>query len=638
MFMNILEAYILGLNRAKSMPRRTYGSQIKARVRRLLEALFAFVNWDFDFDERDLNIKIEAKWEGEDTHHPKLIVRTTLADLERLTAQDKYPHKLSKAQIREALYLLRDFLQILEDNRTKTQGALIWNFTLKLWSKSKDKNLQQFDLVWEACRSEKSKDLERTIKQSGDSYQSLHNWHDICQQMLGPHKRLTTNQMLSAHDDMKFELGSIYVPLAVVQRSKPDRRCEDVLPEEGSKLYAPISEGKQRFEHEDFLAQVLQAGVGSSRGRRIALIGEPGAGKTTRAQAIAFWILNNNLGLPIWISLADLPREDGHLKSLDEYLLTNWLVKAIPKPRLTDAIATDFTNQFDLGQVWLFLDGVGETRVETGNFASLHWVASQLQGWVGKARVVLTCRVNVWEGNINPLEEFETYRLLGFDYPEQVHEFIRRWFHLTQATLLNALNPRTEVAFQSHLGNAQRGSNQGERLWNELDKPENQRLQDLVKNPLRLALLCSIWQCGNDGRLDTNAELYQQLVRAFYIWNQTRFPTTCQQQQQLNTALGRLAKRAMEQEKWRFLLQHQLVCAELGDSLNLALELGWINQVGLAGESVFPERVYAFFHPVFQEYFATADTGRRGSTEGQRWGDGGRRERFEGYEIDRNGD
>ncbi|MBD2168106.1 hypothetical protein H6G04_27350 [Calothrix membranacea FACHB-236] len=53
-------------------------------------------------------------------------------------------------QIREALNLLKDFLKILEDNRIHTQGSDDWHFSLKLWSRDKEKNLKQFDEVWES--------------------------------------------------------------------------------------------------------------------------------------------------------------------------------------------------------------------------------------------------------------------------------------------------------------------------------------------------------------------------------------------------------------------------------------------------------------------------------------------------------
>ncbi|WP_292706106.1 hypothetical protein [Nostoc sp. NMS2] len=36
----------------------------------------------------------------------------------------------------------------------------------------------------------------------------------------------------------------------------------------------------------------------------------------------------------------------------------------------------------------------------------------------------------------------------------------------------------------------------------------------------------------------------------------------------------------------------------------LALKLGWLNEVGVAAESVTKEKVYAFYHTTFEEYFA----------------------------------
>ncbi|MBN3952082.1 MAG: hypothetical protein HWQ38_38670 [Nostoc sp. NMS7] len=76
-----------------------------------------------------------------------------------MTQKDKYLGKLTKAQIREALNLLKDFLKILEDNRIQTQGSEDWRFTLKLWSKDREKNLKRFDEAWEKNRPKKSKEL-----------------------------------------------------------------------------------------------------------------------------------------------------------------------------------------------------------------------------------------------------------------------------------------------------------------------------------------------------------------------------------------------------------------------------------------------------------------------------------------------
>ncbi|MEH1950525.1 MAG: NB-ARC domain-containing protein [Nostoc sp.] len=135
------------------MPRITYGPQIQKRVKRLLEALFCFVDGEFEDD----NFKIESDWKEADSANPKLTVQTTLVALELLTQKDKYPGKLAKAQIREALNLLKDFLKILEDNRLQTKGVEEWRFTLKLWSRDREKNLKRFDEAWESSRPEKSK-------------------------------------------------------------------------------------------------------------------------------------------------------------------------------------------------------------------------------------------------------------------------------------------------------------------------------------------------------------------------------------------------------------------------------------------------------------------------------------------------
>jgi len=60
----------------------------------------------------------------------------------------------------------------------------------------------------------------------------------------------------------------------------------------------------------------------------------------------------------------------------------------------------------------------------------------------------------------------------------------------------------------------------------------------------------------------------------------------------------------------RFRLSHKFVREVLGDRKQqnslfwLALKLGWLNEVGVAAESATKEKVYAFYHPTFEEYFA----------------------------------
>jgi DNA replication protein DnaC len=136
------------------MARPNYGPQAKKRTKRLLEALLAYANYELEEGDR---LDIQFRWQAEN----QLVVKTKVRVLEELTSLDKYPDKLTKEQIKEALQLLRKFLEILEDNRITPQGSEDWRFTLKLWHKRHDTeaNLKRFDVEWERRRPEKSKQV-----------------------------------------------------------------------------------------------------------------------------------------------------------------------------------------------------------------------------------------------------------------------------------------------------------------------------------------------------------------------------------------------------------------------------------------------------------------------------------------------
>lgn len=131
------------------MGRVSYGELTKLRVMRLLEALLAYAGGEVEGSER-LNISCQPQADN------RLVFRTTLREIELLTAKYRYDAKLTKPQIREALNHCKDFLEILEDNRTKTQGAEDWHFTLKLWAKDKTANLEECDRQWEQRKPTKS--------------------------------------------------------------------------------------------------------------------------------------------------------------------------------------------------------------------------------------------------------------------------------------------------------------------------------------------------------------------------------------------------------------------------------------------------------------------------------------------------
>ncbi|WP_443029171.1 NACHT domain-containing protein [Spirulina sp. CS-785/01] len=231
---------------------------------------------------------------------------------------------------------------------------------------------------------------------------SLAEWRSIAELMLANQQALTANPA--------FKRVDVYVPLALVERRptqqrKPGQSLEN--PEEWGReaeTITPIAE-------DAFFNQVLRQGKSpKSQGRRIAVIGEPGSGKTTRLQAIADWILAENLGIPIWIELAQFT----------ELTLVDYLEKWLKSAGVEGAIAS---LQDHKEHLWLLMDGLDEmvARIERPQVSQL------LTGWVGLGRAMITCRVNVWEADQNAFSGFDVYRNLPFEV-DQMETFIRRFF------------------------------------------------------------------------------------------------------------------------------------------------------------------------------------------------------------------
>jgi predicted NACHT family NTPase len=411
------------------------------------------------------------------------------------------------------------------------------------------------------------------------------DWHHISQTMLSEQLRLTTNPLTSG-EGISHRTTQVYVPLGLVERKKQTRRKEDVSPEQGSELYRE-TEITQTFEYQQFLQQVLkQRQSPKSQGKRIAIIGEPGAGKTTLLQQITSWVSGEIPdAIVIWISLANLQGRE-----LEAYLFEVWLqavARKVGQAEASTQIKNDFVAQFNQGLVWLLLDGVDEMQATVGN--ALGECDRQLRTGtlLQQARIVLSCRLNLWDGGSNALDSFDNYRTLEFSYPQQVEQFIGNWFgSLPSAETLT-----------------------GQRLCSALGEPGKERIRDLAKNPLRLTLLCFNWYLGEGKLPGTKAGLYEQFVADFYEWKKGQFATTGEQRKRLNAALGELAREAIDKEATRFRLRQDFVCEYLGEPgdaeslFGLALRLGWLNKVGVDGEN--PRKgVYAFFHPTFQEYFA----------------------------------
>ena len=421
--------------------------------------------------------------------------------------------------------------------------------------------------ITDLCNCDNSEQVEEAV---------YIDWREVCQELLNQRKWLTTNPLTTG---VRFRVDDVFIKLGVVKRPEksqytPDNHTLPLSTKNNDDQVTPIP-------YDDFFQKVLKEKQSAkSQGSRIAIIGEAGAGKTTQLQKIGEWILEKTDDIPIWISLTEIGE-----KSINEYLLNDWLRNATQELETSPQQYQDeLGNLLKTGKVWLLLDGVDEMSVSD----PLYQIASQInEKLLQNIRVVLTCRLNVWDRGKNSLDGFDVYKNLDFDYPTEVHQFISNWF--------------------------KNDYEQGEKLKSELEKSNKEVIQYLVKNPLSLTLLCYSWQLQQGKRElpEIKAGLYEWFVDTFYEWNKNKVQVNLDRitRQNINNFLGELSKTALDQETSRFRLSQKFITQFLGedkqkiDLFDLAVELNWLIPIGVAKENPL-ETVYAFFHPTFQEYFA----------------------------------
>jgi energy-coupling factor transporter ATP-binding protein EcfA2 len=537
-----------------------FADRTKNFTRKVFKSLLDFAY--LDEDERDR--AISCSWIE--------TCRTIKFKVSKAQLQDLYgglhSEKTFENEIRPAITSYLKILGVIENMTTRKD---LREFELHLWHETKEGNLERFDKEWDNQSKVSTK-----IKSVSKRKQEI-NWRTACQNLLDRQKQQITSSPL--HRKAK-DLDSVHVPLGLMKRKESERpkfdRTQEISPERGSEAYQQGYTETKRVEHDAFLAAIGQR----KPGEHVVILGEPGAGKTTLLMKVWEWLLKHEQPgediIVAWVPLAAVKNNE-----LEEYLHKSW-IKQFCKSGEIDRYWASFEALADAGRVWLLLDGADEM----GGEALRKLEVTLGEAWTRSTRAIITCRLNLWDASsTNQLQtspNFQVYRTLDFKYvnpagQDEVKSFIDNWFRSTK-------EPEA-----------------GQKLRAALDEVGKERIKDLAQNPLRLTLLCAIWD--DDRALpETQAGLYELFVDYVYKWKATEFPVAVNLREELDRALGDLAKQGINKPSLRFRFTETELrkWVPVVEQCQALMDLGWLNCVGEENK----RPVFAFFHPTFQEYFA----------------------------------
>ena len=157
------------------MPQLNTSDNSKKRVAFLLKNLLSYANYELT-DCDHLVEKLIVNWQEEGDRKHNLIVKTKLESLAELVSENPTSKK-AKERIRHDLRVLKDFVEILDDNRTTIYGSSEWHFTLKLWSRSTEQNLLVFQWEWQY---QKLRRQQQWIFKSGLNSPHSHYLEALC--------------------------------------------------------------------------------------------------------------------------------------------------------------------------------------------------------------------------------------------------------------------------------------------------------------------------------------------------------------------------------------------------------------------------------------------------------------------------
>ncbi|MFP4100910.1 NACHT domain-containing protein, partial [Coleofasciculus sp.] len=276
-----------------------------------------------------------------------------------------------------------------------------------------------------------------------------------------------------------LKLENIYVKLQV--------RQEQTLSPTQEEERASLAEGEpgellRQFQRRlaEKAATAISPETALTQHKRITVLGEPGAGKTTILRHLAVRMAKDELSLPYLPIYVELKFLEGNTENVLEFVVAD-LAK---RYGFQDA-RPYLEKQLEDGNAVLLLDGLdevlgGKSPAEAKNaYNQAVYKVNQLATQFPNAPIAVTCRRAGWRGG---LTGFQTMEVLEFDEPD-IKEFAHNWFKSDPS--------------------------KAEGLWQELDK--KLRMKTLAGNPLILSLMAIVYD--RELKLpERRSELYHHCV------------------------------------------------------------------------------------------------------------------------------
>ena len=371
----------------------------------------------------------------------------------------------------------------------------------------------------------------------------------------------------------RVPIAGIYVPTCITQELSPER--------------APVPHSAD----EPSLTVFDLAG----RLDRSVLLGDPGGGKTTAANVLMHHFASDPLGrIPFLVTLRDYAAKDPPERSVAGHVqhILETLYQCPAPPGLVDLLLLT-------GRAVVIFDGLDEL-LDTSRRADVTTRVERFCAEYPLAPVLVTSRLVGYDQARLDDSQFTCYRL-GKLAGEQVGEFARKWF-----------------AQDKEIGQDAAGE------WADAFLAESASASDLRTNPLMLSLLCILYR-GEGSLPRDRAEVYEQCAMLmFRRWDaRRRIHQDLRAGHLLEPALRHLAWWLFTREDTQSeVTEHELVAAtteflqsrgfEAKDAAQDAARefvefcRGRMWVFTDAGTTASGERLFAFTHRTFLEYFAAA--------------------------------